>query len=71
MRFPMILLLASLYWVSSAQAADKRLPNFPVLGYVEGNLLYVPTYRKEHMRIPQKLFAYGGGQRVCCSFAKK
>jgi len=51
-----------LFCASYAFAEDRRPAVFPVLGYAEGSLLYVRTYRSEHEKIPEQLFAYGDGK---------
>lgn len=71
MRMPAILLLTGFLFSCSVQAGDKRAPVYPVLGRVQGNLLYVPTYLKEHETIPQQLFAYGGGKEFKAVLRKK
>lgn len=71
MRSAILFLIANSLCTSLALAENQRLRNFPVLGYVEGNLLYVPTYQEQHANIPDQLFAYGSGREFVATLRKK
>jgi hypothetical protein len=70
MRTVIFFLVVNLLWATSALAENQRSPSFPVLGYVSGNLLHVPTYRDKHEKIPEQLFAYGGGKEFIANLRK-
>lgn len=61
----------SLLMATPVIAENQPLPNFPMLGYVENDLLYVPTYRKIHGKIPEQLFAYGDGKEFIAKLRTK
>lgn len=65
-----ILGIINFLWLSPAVAETGHSPDFPVLGTVVGKLLYVPTYKKEHGKIPAELFAYGGGKEFSARLRK-
>lgn len=62
MRSVMFLVVANLLCLTQAVAEERQPIIFPVMGYAEGDLLYVRTYRSEHERLPEQLFAYGDGK---------
>jgi len=61
-RFALLLVAASLICIKPTLAGENQPAIYPVLGYAEGNLLYVRSYRSVHETIPKELFAYGGGK---------
>ena len=48
--------------INSTLAGDQPLLRFPILGFVQGNFLHVPIYRKISGKLPELLFAYGSGK---------
>lgn len=71
MRFVIFILLANLVSTSPALAENSEQAIFPVLGYAEGSLLYVRTYRNEHRGVPEQLFAYGDGKEFVGKLREK
>lgn len=71
MRSVIFILLTNLLSTSQASADDRWQAIFPVLGYAEGSSLYVRTYRNEHGKIPETLFAYGDGKEFVGKLRKE
>lgn len=68
MRFACLMLCLCLPTLTLAENLPPS--SFPIQGYVNGNLLHVPTYREQHEAIPMRLFAYGGGREFVAQLRK-
>jgi len=60
------LVLISFVFVSMAHADV-----FPTFGWIKGKWLTVPSYKKVHGKVPEKLFAYGGGKEFIATLREK
>ncbi|MHB1293020.1 MAG: hypothetical protein ACYCY5_12660 [Sulfuricella sp.] len=53
-----IVLIVCILFSSISSAAFDEGAEIPILGYVRGEYLYVPTYVSKHRTVPQRVYAY-------------
>lgn len=62
MRNILFFIMFNFFLATQTLAENQPVMSFPMLGVVAGTYLHVPVYRKNHGKMPERLFAYGGGK---------